>query len=338
MLSPEHTRRLTQALCRTCCTAGITRAWEWRRGGQGVSFLRVRFGPSARHEPCEHWTHESLVAALDVVAQHYRVVAIDEAVAALKRERALPRSALVLVISLDSSPRQIDLAQALAHAKTPSVLYVAPGLLERGMLPWPVMIRLALEQVVGDAVEMYGRRWLLTGPEYRRAARDGITARLYALPEADRSARAEELVESWGVSFDAVPGLRWYEVESLARSDLITIGAAGLTGDSLVRLPLERAAYEMRQARVLLEEHVNARVRHFEYPWEDVSFPVREQVVRAGYASALGRDTGAIGMNRLGADPYALTACALTPGTPERIRMRLAGVGEVFRPLQRVLS
>jgi hypothetical protein len=291
-----------------------------------------------REEASDPWTQETLVAALEVVARHYRMIPIDEAVAALRPERALPRSAVVLVASLPVRLEQIDLARAFAQAGTPCALYVTPGVLERGIPPWPLMIRLALAKVSGDTVETYGRRWLLTGPEHRRTALDGIITRLYSLPEVERHLRAEELVESWGVALDALPGLKWYEVESLARCELITVGAAGLTGDSLVRQPLDRAVYEIREARALLEEHLNTQTRHFEYPWEEVSPLLREQIVRAGYRSALAGDDGTVGMNRPGTDAFTLTAHALRPGTREAIRVRLAGIPGALGPLNRLLS
>jgi len=338
MVRPERIERLTQTFCRTCCVTGIVRLSEWRRSYQGVTFLRLRLCPTAHEREYDAWTDATLRAALDVVARHYRVIPIDEAIRALRRERMLPASAVVLVTSLTMRCEQVDLPKVLSQAEVPCAVYVAPGLLERGVPPWPIMIRLALEKLPGGSVDMYGRRWPLTNPEHRRAALNDITEQLYSLPETDRLTRAEELAESWGVGLDALPGLKWYETESLARSEWITFGSAGLTGDSLVRLPLDRAIYEIREARALLRERLGAAASHFAYPWADTSTPVEEQVALAGYVSALAGGALSDGMNRPGTNLYTLVSCPLKPGTPEKIRADLAGITEYLRPLKRFLS
>jgi len=327
MISPERAERMVQTISAACCRSGVARACEWSRRSHGAMFVRLRLSPTARHAEPDDWTAETLETTLAIIARRYRVVTIDEAVAGLRGEQPLPRYALVLVASFTTRLEHIDLPRLLDRLGVPCVVSVSPEPLARGIPPWPVVIRLAIRQVKADSVDMYGRRWPLSGDMRRRDQVGGeIVRRLYVMPEPERSARAEELVATWGVNPATLPGLTWYDAERLGHSPCITLAAAGLTGDSLLRQPLDRAIYELEEARTLMQERFGAEVRHLDYPWGDWSRVLAEQAARAGYASGVGDDPSSNGMNRVGDDIHHLIARPLAAGTPERVRADLAGV------------
>lgn len=81
------------------------------------------------------------------------------------------------------------------------------------------------------------------------------------------------------------------------------IGSHTNTHPWLTRIPLPQAREEIASSRRKLEDRFQVPVRHFCYPYGDWNPTVRDLVVEAGYDTACTTDTG---INRLGADPYAL--------------------------------
>lgn len=81
------------------------------------------------------------------------------------------------------------------------------------------------------------------------------------------------------------------------------IGAHTLTHPWLTRLPLAAADEEITASRKRLEDGFGVPVRDFCYPYGDWNEAVRDQVVAAGYETAV---TTEFGVNPAGTDPWAL--------------------------------
>ena len=325
--------RLAEIVARVSCATGLARLWEWVQRSRGVTIVRLRLGPTLRDAEGDGWDGECLHQILALIARHYRVIGMDEAAECPRGDAPLPESALVLTTSLVQPLDGIDLVGVAERAGTPIHVSVAPGLLESGELPWPAMIRRALEEVTADSVDMYGRRWPLGTRDQQTLAAAEIIERLYGMPEPDRHARAMELVESWGVGPRSLPGLTWSDVERMAGSPLVSVGALGLTGDSLVRQPIDRVIYELREAKALMTERLGLDGVHMEHPWGDSSRPLKDQIAKARYRSALGGRFTFTGMNCRGENLYDLAAYTLDVAPPDRVRAELCGLLRQLRAM-----
>jgi hypothetical protein len=336
MLRRDQAARLLHGMSRSAVVTGIVRLFEWSRRGS-LTVLRLRLSPTATEAEGDGWTPQDLTAALQLVAQRYRVLNLDEVASALHNGTNLPESSLVVTASLTLPPRDFRLERVLEQAGVYCLITGAPELLDRGMPPWPMMVREAIRCTKSDSIDMYDRRWSTGDPANRITAAREIIARIYALPDADRSARAEELVRSWGVDPHAVEGIQWTDFERLANNPWVSIGTRGLSGDSLVRLPADRAIWELRESRYRMSERLGREIIHCEFPWGETSPLIETEAAKAGYKTGISwRATQ--GKTRTNPDPLRLVSRPLHRGTTDYMRADLAGVVSYMRPVVRALS
>lgn len=140
--------------------------------------------------------------------------------------------------------------------------------------------------------------------------RDGIEHALPLLREArapatifvatDYLGRANEWMVREG--YDARPMLSPDEIVRLHRSG-VAIGAHSSSHPRLSTLTRDGAEREMRTSREVLESLLGAPVRHFAYPYGDVSPRERELARALGFASACGVVPGTVDAT---SDPYDL--------------------------------
>lgn len=81
------------------------------------------------------------------------------------------------------------------------------------------------------------------------------------------------------------------------------IGAHTRTHPRLSKIPPERAREEILASKKMLEDRFGVAVRHFCYPYGDVSPRVRDLVAEAGYATAV---TTEWGVHEFGGDPWLI--------------------------------
>ena len=309
-----------------CCATGLTRFFEGTQGTRWMTFLHFQLTPTVRRMARDSWTMESLGAALQVIKDHYHVLPMDEAVGYVKGRREFPESSVVLTTSLTMLPEGINLPEVLDRHNVPMTVYLSPGLLNRGALPWPLTIRWGLEKVQNRTVDLCGRRWLLNNADTRKAACLDATERLYRLPEPDRQEQVEAIMDEWGLDSLDFPGLTWNEAAEFARCNYITLGATGHTGDSLVRLPLDRIVCELREARRAFEEHLGRPLKHVEYPWGDASALVTSELRAQKCESGVALYERMRGMNPPETSPFELTSRTLHVGGDKLLRTDLSGL------------
>ncbi len=326
MLRPELVEAIRPIASRAFCALGVTRLFELYQGSQWISFLSLHLSPTPRLMVTDPWTMEGAGSTLRMLSERYHLLPVDEAAECLAGQREVPTNSAVLVTSLTLLPGDIDLPALLEEHGVPCAVYVSPGLLDRGMLPWPLTIRWGLDHVTNGTVDLCGRRWLVSSPEARDQATADATARMYQLPQADRQEQAEAIIARWEVDPVVVPGLTWDDVEHLAACEWITLGVSGYTGDSLMRLPLDRVVFEMREARHAVRKRLGIEALHLEYPWGDTSPAVRAQAAAEGFTTALAINDRMRGINETGCELTRLTARTIVPGPAHLIRSDLAGV------------
>jgi hypothetical protein len=285
----------------------------------------------------DDWNVERLSEALRLVSSRYRVIPFDEAIAALRGEVPLPQKAVAIAISLGSSPPRLEISRVARESDAPLHVYFTPGTVDEERLSWFALIGSALENLDGKTVTAFGRRWLLASAGYRSLAYNDVVTHIASLPVRDRYNQAYDVVRSWGIEPEGMPFLSWKDVKALSDSKRITLGVSGFFGDSLVRLTVERAAYEIREAFALHAERLGFEPRHFEYPGGERNAIVEEFAHGAGFHSALLGFSAVTGMNRFGANIYALTAQALRWRTSSRMRADLAGISTSLRPVRNFL-
>ena len=338
MISPEQALRLLQGLSRVASSTGVLRLFEWTRRS-GLTILRMRLSPTPRDANPDAWTPDTLIDALQLVAEHYTVIPLRDAVAALEGRQSMPESPLVLTASITTPPGDFPLGRVLSAANVQCFVSASPILLDRGQPPWPVLIRTALDRVTTDTVDFYERRWPIGGNGTREKVAKEIIGRIYALPDTERHARAIDLIGGWGVSADAIRGLQWTDFERLANTDGIEVGTCGLIGDSLVRQTVDRAIWEMREARYRMSDRLGREITYLEYPWGETNPLLAMEAKRAGYVCGIGwsTETAAV-LNPPESDLFSLVSRPLYPGTREMIRTELSGLMKYLRPTVRFIT
>ncbi len=323
---PLRPDQVADLVSKASSAIGVSRFVEWKKRDRGIVFVQLRPGPTLRDPEADPWTVDTLESALAILRAHYTILSIDRAVAGLRGEDAMPPSSLVLTASLVRRPDDVDLAAVAERIDAPIHINVSPGLLDRGNPPWPEMIRLAIGRVTADSVDRAERRFPLGNDDERASAAKEIVQWIYDTSAQERHVVAEELVSSWGIEPDSLPGLTWADVAELSRSPLVSIGAMGLTGDSLVRQPIDKAIFELREARNLIRDRTGEDALHMAYPWADRSEPVAREAERAGYRSATGGLPSLGGENDRTCNALNLATYLLQAGTPERVRAETCGL------------
>jgi peptidoglycan/xylan/chitin deacetylase (PgdA/CDA1 family) len=121
--------------------------------------------------------------------------------------------------------------------------------------------------------------------------------------------------------------LSWDQIEEMAASGLMTVGAHTHTHPDLRDADEETVVYEVEESNRLIEERLGVRPRHFTYTkgwWSPVAGPV----IRAGY------DTATLGMGdpiTPDSDPHQLNRLAVNQSEPFwvwRRKLKTGGVTE----------
>jgi peptidoglycan/xylan/chitin deacetylase (PgdA/CDA1 family) len=81
--------------------------------------------------------------------------------------------------------------------------------------------------------------------------------------------------------------LSWEQIKELAQDPLVTIGAHTLNHQPLVRLDFDDAQLDIIQSKSELERHLGKKIRHFAYPFGDVSPREVELVYKSGFLTAV---------------------------------------------------
>jgi peptidoglycan/xylan/chitin deacetylase (PgdA/CDA1 family) len=254
---------------------------------------------------------------LEIVQQSYDVVTMDEALAVLRGEQRVARTAAL--ITLDDGYQDVyDHAwPVLQQAGVPAIVYVPTALigttqlLDHDRLYW--LVRSAHERGLDlrEPLEAAG-----VSPEHAAklcAARDvvRVTDRLNYQPLAVREPILQSLEAALGLGAADYPPeyqlLNWTMMREMAAGG-ITFGAHS---DRHLILTLESeisAEREIRHSKRVLEEQLNRPIRHFAYPNGYYNEAVREMVKRAGFASATTTERALV---KQGDDPFTLGRISL---------------------------
>jgi peptidoglycan/xylan/chitin deacetylase (PgdA/CDA1 family) len=85
--------------------------------------------------------------------------------------------------------------------------------------------------------------------------------------------------------------LSWDDARELAQAGF-TLGSHTINHPRLTELSQDRAAYEIRGSKQLLQEHLGVEINLFAYPYSDHTGSIRQLVAESGYIAACGGDRG----------------------------------------------
>lgn len=81
--------------------------------------------------------------------------------------------------------------------------------------------------------------------------------------------------------------LTWEQLRFMVSGGLCTIGSHGVSHSALSLLPKERVAQELEASRTRIREMLGVEARHFSYPHSFFNEATNQQVVEAGYETAV---------------------------------------------------
>jgi len=281
-------------------------AEPYTRGlGAILTFHRVRHRLQQRFEPNRGL--EISIGFFDALLKHlrrrgFRILSLDAALAELFDAPNLAEPFVAL--TFDDGYRDLleHALPVLERHRAPFTSFVTTGFADHDARLWWVEMEESIRRL--DRVEfgVEGLRVAAACASPQDKAR--AFAELYWLlrdgPEELLLRATHALSERAGVAPRQVTSelcLGWRELEALARHELCTIGAHGVSHMRLAKLDAAAARREMAESRATLERALNVEARHLCYPVGDATSAGKREFELArklGFASAVTTRPGMI--------------------------------------------
>lgn len=288
MLKSAATRALTAPLP----YSALRRAYNPARG---VTIL-VYHTLGADDEDMDAWTvlrASQFRRQMNVLREHYDIVSLDEA---LRGAPTVGRPQVVLTFDDGEAGLHRHLLPIVEELQLPVTIYVATQQIESGRPYWFDRVMNALQVAAPVTLELDVGPQL--GPWYLDAAAGPATWRtIHAVlelmkqqtPDArDRILTAIEKATEGAAKrrVHALAPLTLTELQDLAASPYVTIGAHSHCHSLLDRIPLAEAAASIANSKARLETWLGRPVQHFAYPNGNWNAGIASLVADAGFASA----------------------------------------------------
>jgi peptidoglycan/xylan/chitin deacetylase (PgdA/CDA1 family) len=242
------------------------------------------------------------------VARHYRVLTVEALVERMRRSD-VPRNALAITFDDGYRDNLTHAAPILARHGLPATVFLATGLIGNGEVSWFDRLAMAVKLTTVPALPApWGERLDLATTPARLRTLERAQAALKAMPDDERSAALESLVEGLGGvdprGFKSLM-LSWDDVQALAGMGF-AIGSHTVSHPVLSRLSRERAWAEILGSRTMIEAACGMTPKAFAYPngrTEDYTTSVARMVEEAGFTCAV---TTRFGVNTAATSPWEL--------------------------------
>ncbi len=314
---------------------GVGKALAFRYGGPGVIFmLHSTVGNS---DFCLDEDLRCPIATLEQTLSWLKdndieFVSLDEALQRLAR----PPTGKFCVFTFDDG-----YADNLTHAlpvmerfAAPFTVYVATGMMTGNIDAW--WLSLAATIRAQDHIDLRGlnRRFDCHDQASKKQTFLAIEALIHF--DFDALKHVKAAIADSGIDSEAVvrcEGLTTEQLQRLASSPLVTIGAHGERHINLARVPVAEAEHDMIASRRALEQIIGREVVHFAYPFghADACGPREAQIARAaGFRTAATTRRGTLFPAHLD-HLYALPREPLSRSdTPASLRCKIDGTYRAF--------
>lgn len=261
------------------------------------------------------------------LAEHHRVVSLEAALRSMREPDACP-DRLVVVTLDDAYSGSLAVVLPIVEALgVPIAIFVPTAAVETGALYWYDRVIIACQRAAEAEVDVdlapVGLRRHHRFPRGERGERrwthvQALLTDLKRLPPEEREGAVERVLPQLGWRVDAHPGreaplrpLTVRELQVLAASPLVTIGAHSHCHSILVQLPDEGIRATVETSRRLLERWTGRSPMYFAYPNGDYDHRVVDALERSGFQCGLttasrpwGVDDSVFGIPRVGVGRY----------------------------------
>jgi peptidoglycan/xylan/chitin deacetylase (PgdA/CDA1 family) len=275
--------------------SGIAKALAFRYSGPGTIFFLHSVGDTFFPDELLSCPTPVLEAALSWFRRNrIRVVSLDEAVDRLNA-RSIEK---FCVITFDDG-----FADNLVHAlpimeryKAPFTVYVANGMVTGEIDAW--WLGLAKLIRIEDFVELpeLGLRFDCNDALSKKRAFNAIRAFIEAKWEVALQP-TREAIAAYGIDTRALArakGLTTEQLQQLAASPLVTIGAHGVRHINLARASADEVEQEMMGSRRSLEQAIGREVKHFAYAFGACGPREAQIAKRLGFRTAVTSQHGTL--------------------------------------------
>jgi len=259
------------------------------------------------------------------VRRWFDVLPLEDAVAGLSRG-TLPARALSITFDDGYADNATVALPILRELDLHATFFVATGFLDGGTMFNDDVIE-AVRQARGSALDLSDLElgsYPLATPEQRKAAIGHVLAQLKYLPQQERQARVDAIVELAGAPRRRDLMMTSEQVRELAQAGM-GIGGHTITHPILAKLDVGAATREIGGGREFLEGLLRQPVRLFAYPNgrpdTDYGRAHARIVKELGFSAAVSTSSGAA---RAGDSPYELPRFTPWGGTRLRWGLRLA--------------
>lgn len=267
---------------------------------------------------------ESFAWQMQLLAKHFSVLSLTEALERLRQGRLPPRAVCVTFDDgyLDNVENALPV---LLERNIRATFFISTGFLE-GSCMWNDTVIEAVRQAPGPVLDLTAcgldSRPVATEEDRRRTVQAVLPAIKYLDP-AERSVRVEQILVAAGAKRPQGLMMRPEHIQRLVRSGM-EIGAHTVSHPILARLDRARACAEIAEGRERLEGIIGSPVRLFAYP---NGVPNRDytnehvQVIKElGFLAAVTTSPGAV---RAASDHLQLPRFAPWDRRPGRFMWRL---------------
>jgi peptidoglycan/xylan/chitin deacetylase (PgdA/CDA1 family) len=294
------------------------------------------------HVPVECWSAvrvSDLERQIDEVRRHFDIVSIDQLLSG--RDGGADRPRVVLTFDDGNLGNWENLLPVVNRQQVPAAVFVATGQVQSGRAYWfdRVINALQVHKTVELDLRRHGLGRYRVLPPHSAINWREIQRLLSDIKQAGVS-RNDELADAVseacrGITRGGPPALQPLNVQQLqelARSPWLSIGAHSHCHRLLTQIPLADAETSINESRLLLERWTGKKVNDFAYPSGDHNDTLRASVERMGFRSAF---TTTESLWRVGTDPYAIPRMGVGRyDSLDRFRLNLTGgIGNTVRRL-----
>ncbi len=251
---------------------------------------------------------------LKYLKDNYELISLSDAVSRISSGEVKGNSC---VITFDDGYRDNYqfAAPLLANHNIPATIFVTFDAIQSGHFGWGAFDRALLSTELKELdLQHFGLgRYSLDSQKVREKAVVTLHRLLKQKPDTEKQAVVDHVVTTCG---GGILGERimmnWAEVNELANSGMVTIGAHTISHPILSRVTLAKARHEIIEGKRLIEQKLDVEVNYFAYPNgqpADIGQEVVQLVREAGY---LGACTTIAGRNPAGSDPLYLKRVDVT--------------------------